>query len=254
MRSLTLAITLALIPAAVAAAQPASEVATPHDTVTLKNGAMYSGELVEKVPGDHEILKLATGEVKRFEWADMVAAAVPAPAPSVPPPPQAPQVRVKLDADNPKATLEVYAGEGLVADSNGRVYSEIVGSAVCTPPCDKDVPPGKYRIAGDGILPSDWFMLAASPSSVELRAKTASWGGHQAGWILSVASLGLVGTGALEFGLAASNPRGGSTDNIVGGICLGVGAAALAIGLPLWIINFATSVSIADAAQPAERP
>jgi hypothetical protein len=39
--------------------------------VVLKSGAVYQGELVEKVPGDHLTLKLATGEIKNFGWNEL---------------------------------------------------------------------------------------------------------------------------------------------------------------------------------------
>ncbi len=52
-------------------ALPAAAAVT--EAVTLTNGSMYQGELVEKVPGDHLPLRLATGEVKRFDWAQIAS-------------------------------------------------------------------------------------------------------------------------------------------------------------------------------------
>src|SRR5580704_5570203 len=49
---------------------PASE-ALRDVGVATKDGATYRGELVEKVPGDHVTLKLASGEIKRFAWTDV---------------------------------------------------------------------------------------------------------------------------------------------------------------------------------------
>lgn len=71
-------------------------------TVTLKNGSLYRGALIERIQGDHVTLKTATGEVKTFLWADLALAAAAAPTP-VPPPPakplEAPGVLVTLTGD-----------------------------------------------------------------------------------------------------------------------------------------------------------
>ena len=39
--------------------------------VRLPNGSIYRGELVELVPDDHITIRLATGAVKRFDWASI---------------------------------------------------------------------------------------------------------------------------------------------------------------------------------------
>jgi hypothetical protein len=48
------------------AASPAAE--STERIVTLNDGAIYRGELLEYVPQSHVVLRLATGQVKRFEW------------------------------------------------------------------------------------------------------------------------------------------------------------------------------------------
>lgn len=77
-------------------ALPASAAVT--EAVTLTDGSMYQGELVEKVPGDHLTLRLATGEIKRFDWPEIASISGDAIHPTwtgseaaPPPPPPAPQ-------------------------------------------------------------------------------------------------------------------------------------------------------------------
>jgi hypothetical protein len=41
------------------------------EDIQLANGARYRGDLVEKLPGDHVTIRLATGEVKRFGWDEI---------------------------------------------------------------------------------------------------------------------------------------------------------------------------------------
>ncbi len=42
-------------------------------TVTLQDGSQYQGDLVEKVPNDRVVIKLATGEIKTFLWTDIAS-------------------------------------------------------------------------------------------------------------------------------------------------------------------------------------
>jgi len=48
-------------------------------TITLKNGAQYRGELVEKVPDDHVTIKLATGETPAWSTSRAPVARPPRP-------------------------------------------------------------------------------------------------------------------------------------------------------------------------------
>src|SRR5688572_11205712 len=41
--------------------------------IVLRDGSRFRGELVEEIPNDHLTIKLATGEVKRFAWADIAS-------------------------------------------------------------------------------------------------------------------------------------------------------------------------------------
>ena len=47
----------------------ANATADNSEKVTLRDDSVFVGELVEKVPGNHITIRLATGEVRRIEWA-----------------------------------------------------------------------------------------------------------------------------------------------------------------------------------------
>lgn len=81
--------------------------------VSTADGSSYRGELLEYVPRDHITLRLATGQIKRFEWSQVRRVAVigsarpssggvspqPVPAPA-PPPRPAPRASSDSEADS----------------------------------------------------------------------------------------------------------------------------------------------------------
>lgn len=88
---LAAALAVSFVFVAAARAEPVSGAAA-LERITLLDGSVYQGELVEKVVGDHVTLKLATGAVKRFDWRSLRGeAAAPEPlAPEAATPPAAP--------------------------------------------------------------------------------------------------------------------------------------------------------------------
>lgn len=110
---------LAALPSRMVHAQPAVQIGDVSDPgeriVSLTDGAIYRGELLEYVPRHHIVLRLSSGQVRRFEWAQIKRATMarpggqaalpsvevptaptppprrPAPAPSAPPLPAANQ-------------------------------------------------------------------------------------------------------------------------------------------------------------------
>ena len=254
----------------------------PEDTVTLRSGAIYFGQIVEKVPGDHEILKLATGEIKRFTWADLVQS-----SPQQPPAlgdaassvraiemlavPPGERVLVKLDSDNPYATIEQLTGRQAVSyEVDGNTQTDLVDSprTICTAPCGVELSYSRlgqnssYRIGGDGVVTSDWFNLPKTPGSLELHVKTGSATGKSWGQLLTWGGFAiavgavtplLIGletqtaavpplAGCLRCTGLAGNDNAGLIDVSVGVIIGGI--VMIAAGIPLWAINH-TSV-IAD--------
>ncbi len=112
---------LLLVTAGVARAQSAV-----IEVVVLHDGSTYQGELVEKVVPDHVTIKLATGEVRRFAWADIAstqelggaAAGSPSPSPS----PLAPGLgatHVITDWPEPDRSAPVFDGEHLTLGVEG---------------------------------------------------------------------------------------------------------------------------------------
>jgi hypothetical protein len=110
MRSAWLGVTAAWVClAGVAHAEP--------ERVELRDGTILQGELVEKVPGDHVTLKLATGEVRRIEQG---AIAEPRPkGPDSLAPPRDPGVPVSIQSDRPGTTLMHAEAIGVVQATNG---------------------------------------------------------------------------------------------------------------------------------------
>jgi hypothetical protein len=58
---------------------PREEYTPPTVTVRTKNRSAYHGELIERVAGEHVVLKLETGEMKTIDWADIDQAPPPPP-------------------------------------------------------------------------------------------------------------------------------------------------------------------------------
>jgi len=260
----------ALCAAAASARADAPPPALPQDTVTLRSGAIYSGRIVEKVPGDHETLQLATGEIKRFDWSDLVPPGEAGARPAAPPESSGDRVVVSLETNDPRAAVVQIVGEGTVYGYGGAMPL-VLRERRCVAPCGVALDrAGTYLVAGQGVAPSDTFALPPSPGPLRLQVETGSraannWG-RVATWLgigLAVAggSMGLVAavesnasTNALppscvgpnlgKPGCEVTGP--GSSFPFVGlGVGLAVaGAVLLGVGIPLWVIN-RTRVSVA---------
>ena len=142
-------------------AQEPAAPAPPDDVkvvVTLKNGSIYRGVLVELVAGDHVTLQTPFGETKRFAKGDV--ASVHADVPSAPveavaaQPPvgaQANAARVHFEAKTAETDLFVQTGPAMVNGSGGggsgttRTVREY--EHVCGAPCDASLTAGKHRLA-----------------------------------------------------------------------------------------------------------
>lgn len=175
---------------------PREEHAVPTVTVRTLNGSAYHGELIERVAGEHVVLKLETGEVKTIDWAD-IDTTPPAPV-RVAPREAAPvenvrtkngslyhgeiiekvvrdHVTIKLATDEVKtiewqdiSTLDALqvprphevvlsvAADDTDAVLEHRSFNGIF-TEVCHAPCEETSPSGVYRIAGPGLLPTQAF-------------------------------------------------------------------------------------------------
>lgn len=206
--STTFAFALATIAPSIAAAD-SSDV-----DVALKSGAQYHGKLVEKVPGDHLTIQLATGEIKRFEWSDLADQADEDDSEAAPPKkPKPAPTQTTTSADRETFYVSIHT------EQEGVVLERLIGSSsleggpdvehwtrVCTAPCNIEVPAGSdYRIGGHGLRKSPTFTI---DRSTEIDAKLGTPGGLLAGVILTSVG-GLLALTGVAIG-GASNTNGSS--------------------------------------------
>jgi hypothetical protein len=208
---------------------PAGAAALP-DRVTLKDGSMFRGTILENVVGDHVDLQLANGEVRRFPAAD-VSYAGPAPQalPAPPPPPvERPRVEaegnpVHFEATTPDTDFHVRTSEatGLGWSGRGMVAVVVKGyDHICPAPCDKTLPSGSYRLAlsqgGGTPAEADSPIHIDGPSTVR-GTYVSNAGLRVAGWVVMVGSLA-VGMGMSFAGLAQKSQDCSAQQ--YGGTCL----------------------------------
>jgi hypothetical protein len=241
----------------------ASSIALADETevVHTRNGSVYRGELVEKVVDDHVTIKLATGEIKRIEWADIDASP---PKPPPPPPqqqqrPTSPTVEVSFESDDSHATLQRYVGSGEVTVDYVTAYGTTLGSGdgemamyrdVCVASCTERIPAGgRFRVAGQGLIPTDSFVLHSNESN-QITASMSSRGKRRAGQYLTLfgAAPTLIGAGLLvaapgSSSVAACNGCVNLQASLFlwGGIVTGVGVTMLVVGIVLWATSGSTA-------------
>jgi hypothetical protein len=193
--------------------------------VKLKTGSMYRGTILELVVGDHVDLRLVSGEVKRFGFADVAFAGpandAPSPAPPLPPPPPppppAPPPAAPATGPQPLVTLEstpakihfeatshdvdfhIRTGEAVVSGMvwTGRGLGGYGGVAhgydhICTAPCVATLPAGTHRLAlslaGGQPVEAREAITIAGPSTVR-GTYVSRQGTRVGGWLLLGGSL-----------------------------------------------------------------
>jgi hypothetical protein len=248
----------------------AAAAAQGTERVTLADGTVMQGELVEKVPGNHITLKLATGEIRTIAWSAL------APQEQAPPPPPnvsvqvgapvapqtttptGPTTHVAMDADRPGVTLLRVTGLGVVqaASAYGTAYGSFMSyQPVCVAPCQADVEAGAmYRIGGDGVTPTSTFSLPppAPGRPLVLHVSAGSAGARFGGLWLTIGGITLAATGGVLAGLFAAigNEPGMNTNGwIVGGlVTAGVGVVMTAFGI--WMIAESGTSVVTDQGIP----
>jgi hypothetical protein len=224
--------------------------------VQTKAGATYRGELVERVPGDHITLKLATGEIKRFSWNEIE---VPAPVPTSAVPaktPVAPAASATTAPVTPAqatatGTVHIKAPEALYLERyDGSSTAEVRlitvdvshWQVVCQSPCDRPVAPGQYRLTSTTARPSDPFYLGAAGTHIDADLSNAaaySWGTNL--MLFSVVPL-LVGSSTLLLDYSSSSAATNGQDyhplRTVGIAGLSIGSVMLLTGTVLWLANW----------------
>jgi hypothetical protein len=115
-------------------------------------------------------------------------------------------------------------------------------------PCEVAVDPKyAYRIAGDGLVPSDSFLLPRGKDAVRLDAKMGSASGRFSGLVLmglGAGGIALGGAGLVASPVLDSHDSGsaafrtGVRDGAY--VALGAGVIAVGVGLYLWLSNDTT--------------
>lgn len=159
-----------------------------------------------------------------------------------------PSTVVQLDADDHRATIERRVGtvspSGMPLVETG-LFSVGQWEHACVSPCTVKLDPRyAYRVAGDGLVPTDSFSLPRSGDRVRVDAKMGSSTGRVAG-VLTVGG-GILALGAGALALIATpilhseevGSEGFRTAVVAGGIgAVSIGAVAVAIGSYLWFTN-----------------
>lgn len=228
---------------ALCALEGRSALADEATTLNLKNGSSVRGELVERVPGDKVVLKLATGEVRVIPWNDIAQTEEPAS--------QAPKQRVEIQSDHPGTQLQRITGQGSGTGYVGGRAAYISfenWENICVAPCTANVDPhGTYRVDAPGMSLSKNFQLPPSSGDPQKPLRLKVFGGN-AGVRLGGAysfTFGLTGLimGAvfLPVGLAMEDKTSTSklpqTFQTFGIISLGVGAGLTALGIYLLVMS-----------------
>jgi hypothetical protein len=277
-----------VVTAAVFLTWTSSAFAWEPEQVRLKNGGAVRGQLVERVPNVHVILKLATGEIRTIEWKDIATTESAPPsaeessAPAAPPfPPQAREpehgpppltdattARIHFTSDVPTASLEMLDVEGKFVDpahakelaSSGRKFMQL-----CEGACDTTTSSLADLRVDAGGTPTALFRVDAGAANVEFRG--ASAGRHAAAVpMLALGSIGAI-MGGLFVGvafatatkstyydpqtLATTTTSTPNTPILVTGLVIGgLGVVLAAIGIPLFATSRAKQVLVNGAALP----
>jgi hypothetical protein len=214
------------------------------ERVDLRDGGAVQGELVERVPGDHVTLKLATGEVRRIEWAAIAAVAPGAGAGE----PARRTMPVSVSSDHPGTSL--YRVDRLATLITVRGYGTLARIAkVCDAPCQTRLeadPDVSYYADGPDLPASRAFTLADPVRSLTVTGGSTTMLGLGAASIL-VGGLAVATGGSLWIIGAVQTSDAARTGHSVGpnghtltragmGTLIS-GVALVAIGIPLVLLG-----------------
>ena len=260
-RLLPLFFLASLFTAAPALAQPdlpTAAVAGQVWVVITNDGSTYVGNLVENVVGSHVTMRLATGELHRFEAPDIKR--------------QGPGGRTNPVREMPPATPKlptVYAGPNAVSlhiSGDGTLFREGASGwvPVCNVPCTTTVDPnGMYKIGGGEWKDSSPFHLPPGQTAVDLKSKGAAvygMGSMMTGiMLLSFGPIPIVPgalllSGAFDGPPPESGPAPSHTgEQIAGGLLIGAGVILTCIGVYYLVARPSTSVETTNGESLAKR-
>jgi hypothetical protein len=171
--------------------------------------------------------------------------------------PSAGHVTVVLHADSPRATLErrdaVTNPLGLPVN-DGNLLGLAHWTPECTAPCEVTLDPKfTYRIAGDGLVPSDSFVLPRDQPRMAVDATMGSSTERLGGLGMAVLGAGglVLGASAMAVSPILAKDDVGTPAVRTGVLAAGIGVTALSavvfgIGMYLWNHN-ETQLAPADA-------
>lgn len=210
--------------------------------VTLANGTVLQGELVELVPNDHTTLRLATGEIRRVEASQMSGSDGDRPSLVVP--------FAALDSDfGPNGTLvhvEVDRLYGTFLYRAAPAGPDVGWLRVCEAPCNVPLDPDAlYKVGGPRTSDSKPFHLRRVPRQT-LFVDPGQPGSTALGVIFGVVGLGLTIPGVyLITRPTEKNEIGPDPHHLPGWILFGTGAPFVLISA-IELLSGGTTVTTDD--------
>ena len=211
-------------------------------TVTLKNGASVRGEIVERIPGEKVVLKLATGEVRTIPWGDI---AEPEESTST----ESQKRKVEVQSDHEGTVLQRITGQASGAGySGGRsVYVSFESwENVCAAPCKASVDANSaYRVDAPGMTPSRNFHLPPPGKGDPVKLRIAGGSAAVRGFGTYSLSFGIAGliTGAIFLPIGLALKSSGSSTSFsssfptIGIVSLAVGGVLTVLGVSLMVMS-----------------
>ncbi len=219
------------------------------ERVQLADGSVYQGELIEKVPSDHVTIKLATGEVRRFEWRELAPATEPPPvvvSPPIVPATMAPEIaHVRVEADSSGAVLMRNPGYGTTfASQQGLAAVSVMTSdqnpvPVCYAPCSAEIDPrATYYVTGAYVSRTRSFPLPSGDSVLHINPGNSTLAAV-GGWALGLGIVTiLVGAVVLPLSFVNLDSTSPSPPGLSGWQWAGIGTLIAGASLSLLSIPF----------------
>lgn len=233
-------------------------------SVFTKDGAEYRGELVERVPNDHVTIKEATGDVKRFAWADVAEVRAGEGdekkdcAEKKDDEAKPPQVRLVVDGE-PGVLLERRQTEAEGWNATiwpGYAYVE-TWEVACAAPCKTVVDAAStYRVNGGGVAASRNFSLppGRDPLKLHLVARSALLHGTAIAVTFAGGILALAGAASLASSPAISDAAAAADVRGLGWAGVATGGIMLVAGIATWILTYSYARTDDGTSLGAARP
>jgi hypothetical protein len=240
---------------------PATHARADAQTVTLADGSVYAGELVEMVPSDHITIKLATGEIRRFEWTALAPSSTPvqssvdqgkqlalATTVTGPPPLPAEPAHVDVTTDTKGALLmkvETLPYANVTPRPNVFMGFTERTVPVCYAPCSADIDANAaYFVTGAYVSQTRRFALPAGSSRLSIRTGNSNVAGV-GGWMLAIGVMSTI-FASIEMPVAFVNATGPWDGwRYVGTTALIAGGALMLLAIP-FVVAGITHASVGD--------